>query len=135
MLELSVATACVDGSTPWYGMVWHGMVSVRVVLFIVLSKKPTTKPKQLQHSRTRLIRSRFELAGSNKAKAKDTPRAVMVWYGMVWYGMVVTSTVASTVVWQNSAEVCWQPERPGPCSNRDSGTTQTLQMPLSHYYV
>ena len=72
-------------------MAWY--VSVRVVLFIILSKKPTTKPKQLQHSRTRLIRSRFELAGSNKAKAKDTLRAVMVWYGVVWYGSYVHGSI------------------------------------------
>ena len=36
---------------------------------------------------------------------------------LVWYD----------VVWWNSVEGCWRPERPGPCSNRDSITKQTLR--------
>ena len=41
-------------------------------------------------------------------------------YGMVWYGMV---------------DVCggyWLPKRPGPASDRDSVTRQTLQAYVPH---
>ena len=64
-----------------------------------------------------------KLQRTNEACAKHGPHAVVstaAWQMrgcMAWHGMA----------WQMSVKDCWQPKHPGPASDRDSVTRQTLR--------
>ena len=53
------------------------------------------------------------------------PTATGALHRPLWYGMV--STIQYGMVWWMSAKDCWRPKRPGPATDRDSVTRQTLR--------